>query len=237
MRTPEENRRLACKEFNRILKNDPVLRELESRIYDKGAETRILLATMGLGRWNIGRLPVLPLTAAKWAFLWILDNGFIQDRDPVTPEDVDTFLFVLSNPDLRKLALPLHAVPGAASGFAEVTGLSEEEVLREIRSVIRDAFRPLELVPWGGVPEEEPPKYDALWLTRICGIAAEGSGMKADEVCHDMPLAAVCCHFVNHLMAESVDPGKFQRDPDKETLAAMDARFDILADEFLKRKE
>lgn len=239
MMTPEEMKRLASREFSAVLAADPVIRELRASLVDRKdaipAAFDALLLTGGDDR--IGNLPVLPLTAAKWAFLWILDNGFIQDRDPVTPEDVDTFLFVLSNPDLRKLALPLHAVPGAASGFAEVTGLSEEEVLREIRSVIRDAFRPLELVPWGGVPEEEPPKYDALWLTRICGIAAEGSGMKADEVCHDMPLAAVCCHFVNHLMAESVDPGKFQRDPDKETLAAMDARFDILADEFLKRKE
>ena len=237
MRSPEENRRLACKEFNRILKEDPVLRELESRIYDKGAETRILLATMGLGRWNIGRLPVLPLTAAKWAFLWILDNGFVTGR-PVVPEDVDTFLFVLSQPDLRKLALPLHAIPGAASGCVVATGLSAEEVLREIRSVIQDAFRPLGLIPWGGdASSEGEPKYDALWLTRICSIAARGSGMKADDVCYEMPLATVCCHFVNHLMAESDDPGKFQRDPDEETLAAMDARFDILADEFLKRKE
>ena len=236
MRSPEENRRLACKEFNRILKEDPVLRELERRIYDKAAETRILLATMGLGRWNIGRLPVLPLTAAKWAFLWILDNGLVMGRDPVTPQDVDTFLFVLSNPDLRKLDLPLHAVPGAASGCALATGLSGEDVLREIHSVIQDAFRPLGLVPWESAPETEP-KFDAMWLTRICGIAARGSGAKADDVIHDMPLATVCCHFVNHLIAESDHPEKFQRDPDKETLAAMDARIDELAEKFLHRKD
>ena len=237
MRTPEENRRLAGKEFNEILRTDPVLLELEHRKYDKGAETRILLSALGLGRWNIGSLPVMPLTAARWAFLWILDNGFVTGRPEIRQEDADSFLFVLSAPDLRKLALPLHAVPGAASGFGAATGFSAEEVRAEIRAVIRDAFRPLELIPAGNAPEDEEVHYDVMWLTRICGIAARESGMRMDEVCHGMPLAEVCALFVNHLISESRDPRKFRRDPDTETLAAIDARFEELAEKFLHRKD
>ena len=236
MRTPEENRILAGKEFNRILKDDPVLRDLEKRKYDKNAETRLLLVTLGLGRWSIGALPVLPLTASKWCFLWILDNGFVLDRDPVTPEDVDTFLYVLAQPDLRKLDLPLHAIPGAASGFRTATGLSPGEILGEIREVIRDAFRPLELIPAGGEVEDEP-HYDTLWMTRICGIAGRESGIRADEVCREMPLSAVCAFYVNWLIENADDPRKYQRMPDGKTIAKMDARIEELAEKFLHRKD
>lgn len=235
MRTPEENRILAGKEFNAILRDDPVLRELERRKYDRAAETRLLLATLGLGRWSIGSLPVLPLTAEKWCFLWILDNGFALDRNPVTPEDVDSFLYILAQPDLRKLDLPLHAIPGASSGFGAATGLPPAEVLGEIREVIRDAFRPLELIPPEGKAEDEA-HYDTLWLTRICGIAGRESGVHAEEVCREMPLSTVCAYYVNWLIENSDDPKKYQRMPDRKTIAAMDARIDELAENFLHRK-
>ena len=236
MRTPEENRRLAGKEFNEILRTDPVLLELERRKYDKGAETRILLSALGLGRWNIGSLPVMPLTAARWAFLWILDNGFVTGRPEIRQEDADSFLFVLSAPDLRELDLPLHAVPGAASGFGTATGFGAAEVRAEIRDVIREAFRPLDLIPDAGSGDEEA-HYDVMWLTRICGIAARGSGIRADEICHTMPLSAVCAYYVNWLIENSDHPNRFRRMPDAGTLAAIDARFEELAEKFLHRKD
>ena len=77
--TEEEYRRLASAEFNLLLQNDQVLKDLENSKYDKRAHSCALLEALCLGEFRIGKLPVLPLTAAKWAFLWILGNGFVSD--------------------------------------------------------------------------------------------------------------------------------------------------------------
>ena len=117
--SPEELNRLASKEFSAVLAADPVIRDLRSHLTDRkdfipGTFDALLLT----GGDRIGELPVLPLTAAKWAFLWAIESPFVTGKNTATETDLDLFLFVLSCPDLRKLHVPLSQLPAEAASFA-----------------------------------------------------------------------------------------------------------------------
>lgn len=229
--TPAELQLLAGAEFNRILADDQELRRLESLKYDKNAETRLLLEVMNLGDFRIGKLPVRPLTAAKWAFLWMLDNRYATGG-AIRTIDLDVALYILSAPDLRELRLAPWEIPGAAAGYAAATGLEAADVHREVAAWRDAAFRPLELMPPADLADE-PPRYDAEWLTRICGVAVRETGESWERVMHGMSLSTVCCAYVNFVRRESTEPHRFRRRPDAELEAQITARINELAREFL----
>ncbi len=138
MMQPDEMKLLAGAEFNRILSADPVLKELEAAKYDEGAEFLALLAVLQIGGLGIriGNLPVREvLTPAKWALLDIFKSPFLRGGT-VSTADADLFLYILAQPDLRCMALALHEIPGAASGYSAATGLNFESVCAEIKSVV-----------------------------------------------------------------------------------------------------
>ncbi len=234
--TPAELRRLADAEFNRILADDQELRRLESLKYDKSAETRLLLEVMGTGSFHIGKLPIRPLTAAKWAFLWMLENRYATGG-AIRTIDLDIALYIFSLFDLRDLredGCALWEIPGKAAGYSKAPGLDEAETHREVAAWCNAAFRPLELMPPAGV-SDEPPRYDAQWLTRICGIAARETGESWEKVMYEMSLSTLCCAYVNFAQRESAEPHQFRRRPDAELEAQISARIDQLAREFLNR--
>lgn len=236
--TAAELQRLAGAEFNRILADDQELKQLESLKYDKSAETRLLLEVMGLGGFHIGKLPVRPLTAAKWAFLWMLDNRYATGG-AIRTIDLDVALYIFSLFDLRDLREAggaLWEIPGKAAGYSDATGLTFQEMHREVAAWRDAAFRPLELMPPAGV-SDEPPRYDAQWLTRICSIAARETGESLEKVMYEMSLSTICCVYVNYAQRESAEPHQFRRRPDAELEAQMSARIDLLAREFLNRSQ
>lgn len=232
--TPAELQRLAGVEFNRLLADDAELQRLEALKYDRAVEARLLLEVMGLGDLRVGKLPVRPLTAAKWAFLWILESPYVLSG-AVRDSDLDITLFILSQLDLRKLSAALWEIPGLAAGYRAATGLSFEEAHREVQAIKNLAFRPLELLPPTNVSSSEPARFDAQWLTRITGIAATESGEPLERVMYEMSLAAVCCHYVNRAMRESAEPLSFGRRPDEELSLLISDRVDRLAREFLTK--
>ena len=132
MRTPEDFRLLAGREFSELLGSDPELKRLDALKYDKGAETRVLLEVLGASRCYIGELPVKPLTAARWAFLWMLDCPFVTGGT-LDAAQLDATLYVMSLEDLRKMTCGLSDLPGIASGYAAATGASPEEICEGIR--------------------------------------------------------------------------------------------------------
>lgn len=236
--TSAELQQLAGAEFNRILTDDPELRRLESLKYDKSAETRLLLEVMGLGDFRIGKLPVRPLTAAKWAFLWMLENRYAIGG-AIRTIDLDVALYIFSLfdlRDLRKTGGALWEIPGKAAGYSDATGLTFQELHREVAAWRDAAFRPLELMPPAGV-SDEPPRYDAQWLTRICGVAARETGEPLEKVMYEMSLSTICCVYVNFAQRESAEPHQFRRRPDAELEAQISARIDQLAREFLNRSQ
>lgn len=234
-RTAEELRRLAAPEFNALLAADPELKRLASLKYDKALDVRVLLEVLNLGSWRIGDLPVMPLTAAKWAFLWAIDNPLVTGGD-MTETDLDVALYVLSCPDLREIPCGLAGIPAEAADCARATGLSAEDLKRELKNVVRGAFRPLEMLPPPDSMDEQPPRYDGVWLATIAGVAAREAATSVLVCMHKMSLATVCAYFVSNRRRESPEGAKYRYRPEAAVMAAIDARIDALEEEFLNGK-
>ncbi len=227
--------RLAGAEFNRILADDAELGRLERLKYDRPAEARLLLEVLGLGDFRIGELPVRPLTPAKWAFLWMLENP-LAVGGLWSECDLSNALFVISLPDLRKLDAALWEIPALAAGYSQATGLAPDETLAELAAWKDAAFRPLELIPPMDVSTGKEVRYDAQWLTRIASVAARETGEAFDHVLFDRTLSFACSCYVNFLMRESVRPWEFTRRPDAELTGKIEQRINKLAEEYLRSR-
>lgn len=230
--TPEQMKRLSSPEFSAVLAEDPELIRLQELLRSGEKSIPALLDALLLPyEQRIGLLPVRSLTAAKWAFLWGLDNGAVCNESMFSISDCDVFLFVLSH-DLRELCLTAPEIPGAASGYAAATGLPFEELSAEIRTVVENAFSPLGMIPEDH--NEDSAVFDGFWLASVCGIAARESRMSYAEVLHEMPLSLVCNFFCSWFCREREDGWKVRRIPPGEVVQAIQNRTDALAEVFLK---
>ena len=235
--TEQEGLRLATKEFSDILAADPELKRLEGLKYDRKSEFAPLLDAIGLrSGWQIGSLPVKPLSAAKWGFLWGIGNplvaGDLPEGTVPAAADADIFLFVLAEPDLRKMGISFSELPAAASGYAEATGLSPEDVVREIHQVKQSAFHAFEMLPETS-GRGEPVHFDADWLTLLTGVAARETMMPVEEVLHDMPLSTVLYHYIQFRRREDLRGGQIKRRPNAEIQKQISKRIDELSESFL----
>jgi len=232
-RTPDELRRLTTPEFNQLLAADPELKRLAALRFDAALDVSVLLEILELGDWRIGNLPIRPLTVAKLAFLWALGNPLVVGGD-LTEAAADVALYILSVPGLGEIPCGLAGIPGEAAGYAKATGLDLAAVDRELRRVKRAAFRPLEMLPVTAEDHDgEPPRYDGVWSAAIAGVAARESGHDLQYCLHRMPLSAVCACFVNNRRREGTDGDQIRYRPNPEVLNLIDARVEILADQFL----
>ena len=236
-RSPDELRRLASRDFNAVLAADTVLAELSAERYSRADEEANLLAALGLsGDTTIGKLPVRPLTAARWAFLWLLKSPFVAGGK-LTDADLDVALYVLSRWDLRSdLQVSLSGIPAAASGLTRAAGLETAEVIRAIKRMIRQAFLPLAMLPRSGSASGDP-AFDLDWITRICGIAARESNETFTQILHAAPLALVCSLYVDWRRRECADGDQIFRRNDEETVLKIEKRVDELAGDFLKKSQ
>lgn len=240
MMTPDDLRRLATPEFNRILAADPVLAALQRESRQGSVEKANLLDALELsGNLTIGNLPVRPLTAAKLALLWVVENALIPGAQAdATVTDYDVFLYVLSRMDLREdiSCASLAGLPAEASGLSLATGLPPEDLAMHCRTMIRKALRPISMMPLDdadGNDEPEPPTYDLDWITRVCGIAARESNQPFELCLHRMPLALVCAFYVDHTRRNAANGNEVKKRPDTVLANAIDARIDELAKDFL----
>lgn len=233
MYTADELALLAGPEFNRILAEDPVLADLESRKNDRPMDSHVLIETMGIGSFHIGSLPVKPLTPAKWAFLWLLESPFVvTGKAGIT--DLDILLYILSCPDLRTMDVALSDIPAAASGYTAATAQPIAETVHDAQTFVRAALYPLALLPMQGETDSSAePAYDAIWVTRIAGIAARESGHDYMFCLHDMSLSACCAFYANWRAREDGITLKLHNS--KETEAAIQQRIAVLTEEFLKQ--
>ena len=240
-RTAEQLRALAGPEFNARLAADPELAELQRHLHDRdNIIPGVLAAMMIQPGLRIGSLPVRSLTAAKWAFLWMLKNALVlpggktEDGSvqTISQSELDVFLFVLSREDLRNLDIPLASIPGAASGYAAATGLEPERLLAELRAVIEDAFEPLSMLPPSGGGSGEM-SFDGSWLAWIGGVAARESLLPYDRCIHELPLSLVCDFFVSWRKREGVDGDKIKRPPRADIMEKISARIEEMSDDFL----
>lgn len=232
--SPENLIRLSSPEFSELLTADPVLADLRERLVSRrdfipGTFDALLFP----GNERIGKLPVLPLTAAKWAFLWILDSPFVSGKNSVSETDLNIFLFVLSCPDLRKLQIPLSRLPAEAGHYMQTVGMEPAAILNEIRKMIDSAFAPLAMLPKSDSAPEDI-FYDGFWLAWIASIAVKESAMPYDRVVHDMPLSLVCNLYVAWRRREGIDGNRIRRPQNGEIMDRINARVEELGKEFLK---
>ncbi|MBR1951170.1 MAG: hypothetical protein IKA32_01245 [Lentisphaeria bacterium] len=233
--TSEELRRLASAEFNLLLQNDQVLKDLENSKYDKRAHSCALLEALCLGEFRIGKLPVLPLTAAKWAFLWMLGNGFVSDssdKSDLSDTDIDVMLYILSIPDLADIDCNLHEVPVKASGYRFAPQLPRDELVKEIYDMISRAFLPLAMLP-AKKTDNEDAYFDEIWLTAVAGCAARESGESLYYCMHKMSLSTVFALWVNYRRREGTEKISYPVPSEIEKKIA--DRVDQLGREFLTR--
>ncbi len=238
--TEQQGLRLATKEFSAVLSADSELKRLEGLKYDRKSEFAPLLDAIGLrSGWKIGALPVKPLTAAKWGFLWGIGNPLVAGDLPegmaANAVDADIFLFVLAAPDLRKLGISFSGLPAAASGYAEATGLSPENVVREIHQVKQSAFHAFEMLPETS-GRGEPVHYDADWLTLLTGIVARETLTPVEEVMHEMPLSTVLYHYIQYRRREDLRGGDIKRRPSEDIQKLISKRIDELSENFLGKE-
>lgn len=226
---------LAGKEFNEILAGDAVLKELEESRYNSAADKQLLLEVLGLGDYRIGKLPVRPLTVAKWSFLWLLESPFVIGGAAAIC-DWDIFLYVLSQMDLRLTSCSLEEIAKQAEGYALATGLDADGLVSEVKSVIKSAFLPFEMIPSSsGNPENSI--YDGIWASFMASTAARESGMNFDYCLHQMSLSCVCSLIVNWRRRESIDGNKIQRRIPPEVEAKINERIDVLAQEYIEKNK
>lgn len=233
--TQEEYKTLAGTQFNEFLQNDPILNELEHSKYDKTLHAFSLLETLHLGAFSIGKLPVKPLTAAKWAFLWILDNKFVTAPEAVTATDVDVMLYVLSIPDLTEINVALHDIPAVAAGYRNAPGTPLNEVIHEINTMIQQAFLPLAMLPSKDSGSSEESYFDEIWLTAVAGCAARESGMPLDYCMHKMSLSCVFALWINYRRREGSESAQIRYPVAEEIEEKISGRINELAREFLTR--
>lgn len=233
--TPDELALLAGAEFNRILAEDPVLAELEARKYDQSMDSHALLEIMGVGTFRIGKLPVRPMTAAKWAFLWMLRSPFVCHQGKAAVQDLDVLLYILACPDLRTQNIALSDIPAAASGYSAAPAQTIAETVQDAQMLIRSAFYPLSLLPPAAHISDGDPVYDGVWVTRIAGIAARESGHAYMYCLHEMSLSACCAFYANWRARE--DGTELRRHNSAETEAAIRERIEELTLQFLKKDQ
>ena len=231
--SPEELNRLASKEFSDLLAADPVIKDLRASLTDrKDAVPMAFDALLMSGGDRIGNLPVLPLTAAKWVFLWICGNPFVSSGK-VSEEDVNIFLYVLACPDLRKLDFSITSLAVKARDYSAATGLDIQQVIREIQTVVNTAFSALSMLPRAESGDSGEVLFDSAWLSWIASIAVRESGMPYDRVIHELPLSLVCNFYVSWRRRESIDGDKIHRPQNGEILDRINARVEELGKEFL----
>ena len=216
-------------EFQKLLAEDPVLKELEASKFDPEAELHSLWE-MFRGVLFIRKTPIQPLTPALWAFLWVTGNAYARKLEKITESDTDVFFYLLSH-GIRKLDLTPAELPGKAAGFCASQGLTYEAAARELVQVINEAFRPYEMCPKVKVAGDEAPHYDAFWLAGLCSIVAQETNETAAEIMFRMPLSAANYYFVNRARREDPKSGIRRRTPEEVNKAIWE-RVMALAEEY-----
>ena len=235
MRSEAELKLLATPEFNAILANDPELKLLSSQKYDQYHEKRVLMEFLNLGDYRIGKLPIRPLTAAKWAFLWLLDSPLVTNST-MSAADLDIVLYCLSVKTLSEIDCSFAQLQENASGYHLAPQLPYRELKQELDSLVRTAFLPLSLLPPSPGTSDRTARFDAHWASRVCSIAAAESGKDFEFCLHQMSLSSVCLFFVARARRESLKPESICHRFPEEVEKLIDRRTGKLAEEFLKGK-
>ena len=191
----------SSREFDDVLANDPVLKELDAQRIDYTRERELLHESIG-GTWRVANIDVPPITPVVWSLLWVLKSPFTRKNATIRVLDVAVFLYLLSHP-LSVIRLSTIEADAKAAGSA--WGLPEDAatITEELLHLIEIAHAPLKMLPETVSNGEEV--YDSDWLLSVCSIAARESGEPLHDVFTDFPLSVVFGLLV--VRARKANPG------------------------------
>lgn len=239
MLSSEELRILAASEdFDRILDEDPVLKELYRDRIDRKAELDALFSLAREMR------PVLPqdhdpsmiLTPALWVFLWASENPYCDDFKKITEEDTGIFLYLLQRGRLDLSVRERKLLPVSAGEYCRKNAVKYPEAAALLMGRIRRTFKVLEILPAKEILSPEERAFDLYWMILLCSIASTESNHTLPEIMFRMPLSFVFYCFVTRLKKEDRN-GVIRRRSSAETAEQIMKRVRFLGEEFCRRKE
>lgn len=188
-------------DFQHIVENDDVLKELDASRIDYENERFILFEALG-GVVKLFGGELSPITPAIWSFLWLLRSPLCTGKVPDLA-DIAIVLYVLRHPldDIN-----LDTLREDALAYGEKNDLREEtsvEFWREFVKIVDRTFSPLSMLPHAKSTNE--PIFDVDWLLSVCSVVSEEAGITLQEAALHFPLSSAFGLMV--IRARRANPG------------------------------
>lgn len=214
--------------FQQILKDDPVLDELEKAKYD--AQSSFFELMMILSKtFTVSGVVVSCITPAIWAYLYAIGSPYATGEE-CHEIDTDIMLYLLHN--------GIHSIDSdiidKANGFCASHGVDYRTAEADLKTLIYLSFRPLEMIPTTTSNQNgEKARYDADWLTHLASVVCPLTGKTSDEVIYDMSLTE-CYYYCIQKARETDVAGNIRRRNSDEANELIYKRTMELGKEYLK---
>ena len=230
-RTPEQRLFLAnSAEFQKLLADDPVLKELDDSKIDFELEGLLLWDALG-GITTICGMKVSPITPAIWSNLWLMRHPLTTGEKP-TFRDVCTAVFLLTHSYAESAGDDLGERAERYAAEIALTPEIAKDVWNELVGMANRAEFPLKMLPQTQSSGE--PVFDADWLLSVCSVAAAEAGITMRDAALNFPLSAVYGLMV--VRARKANPSASYRKHTPEWIStATLKRVQELGDEYLAK--
>lgn len=215
-------------DFQNILKNDPVIDELEKQKYNENFQFNELMAILSK-IYKINGVLVQAVTPAIWAFLYSIGNAYTRKGKTIENIDTDIFMYIISN-GISNLPDDLILT---ASGFCIEKGIDYAQTENDIKTFIYLMFRPLEMLNTF-TPENEQIRFNADWLTKIVAIVCPLTNKTSDDVIFNMALTE-CFYYLIQYARKFDDKGLIKRKNSDEIEAEIFKRTIDLGKEYYQK--
>ena len=216
-------------EFQDILKNDPILDELEKAKYDP--QTSFFELMMVLSKtFTVSGVVVSCITPAIWSYLYAIGSPYATEGK-VNEIDTDIMLYLLHN-GIRSVD---KNIIENANGFCSSHNIDYATAEADLKMLIYLSFRPLEMLPRVTQDNSEKMRFDADWLTHVISVVCPLTNKTSEEVIYDMSLTE-CMYYLIQRARENDAKGEIRRRNSDEINEAMYIRTMELGKEYWKER-
>lgn len=178
-------------DFQKILKDDEVLKKLEQEKYSKRWQYFQLMSVISK-KFKIRQLSVTVITPVIWSLLFCLGNRYVvHNQGEIRNKDTDVFLYILHN-GITSISENLFEM---ANGFCIKNNIPYDFAKKQLFEMIYIAFRPLEMFPVIGINDQDV-RFNLDWLTKIVAMVCELTNRTSQDVMYNMSLTEVLSFVV-----------------------------------------
>ena len=215
-------------DFQQILKDDPVLDELEKAKYDPQSSFFELMMILSK-TFTVSGVVVSCITPAIWSYLYAIGSPYATGEE-CHEIDTDIMLYILHN--------GIHCIDSdiidKAHGFCASHGVDHKTAEADLKTLIYLSFRPLEMIPTSTSSQSGgKARYDADWMTHLASVVCPLTGKTSDDVIYDMSLTE-CYYYCIQKARETDVSGNIRRRNSSEVNALIYKRTMELGEEYLK---